>query len=68
MKNEMLDKLEKAQEDLRQIFLEIDSMSPIADDWQELQRKNAIEGILEANNKLGFVRRYIESLRVKSNF
>ena len=61
MKEQMLERLEKAAEELRQIFLEIDNMPPISNDWQERQRVNAVKGLSEARQKLGFVHGYINS-------
>ena len=61
MKEQMLERLEKAAEELRQIFLEIDNMPSISDDWQERQRVNAVKGLSEARQKLGFVHGYINS-------
>ena len=61
MKDEMLERVEKVAEELRQIFLELEDIPPGSNDWQERQRKNAVEGISEARQKLGFVHGYINS-------
>ncbi len=67
MKEQMLERLEKAAEELRQIFLEIDNMPSISDDWQERQRVNAVKGLSEVKQKLGFVHGYIDSFLPPQN-